>query len=134
MPTVERGLWLAAFCSIAIAGRQALDQIDVGLLHELQELPGVGRERLDVAPLAFGIERVEGERALARARKPGDDDERVARQIELRFLRLWVRAPRMRMLSAKPNSPNFPGEKMKLATIARFAFPPTPSLRRVTFL
>ena len=49
--------------------RQAFDQIDVGLFHQLQELPRVGRERLDVAALAFRVERVEGERALARARK-----------------------------------------------------------------
>src|SRR5262249_46838922 len=27
--------------------------VDVGLVHPLQELPGVSRERLDVAPLAF---------------------------------------------------------------------------------
>src|SRR5215831_19333013 len=37
-----------------------------------------------------------------------------------RFFRLWVRAPRMRMLSLK----NFPVKKVKLATIACFAFPP----------
>ena len=47
--------------------RQALDQVDVGLFHELQKLPRVRRERLDVAALALGVERVEGERALARA-------------------------------------------------------------------
>ena len=47
--------------------RQALDEIDVGLLHQVQELAGVGREGFDVAPLAFGVERVEGERAFSRA-------------------------------------------------------------------
>ena len=31
--------------------RQAVDQIDVRLLHLLEELPGVRRQRLDVAPL-----------------------------------------------------------------------------------
>ena len=49
--------------------RQALDGVAVGLLHLLEELPRVGRERLDVAPLALGVERVEGERRLARARE-----------------------------------------------------------------
>ena len=33
--------------------RQAVDQIDVRLLHLLEELPGVGRQRLDVAALAL---------------------------------------------------------------------------------
>ena len=48
--------------------RQALDRVDVGLLHLLEELPRVGRERLDVAPLPLREDRVEGERRLARAR------------------------------------------------------------------
>ena len=47
--------------------RQALDQVDVGLVHQLQELARVGRQRLHVATLALGVERVEGERGLARA-------------------------------------------------------------------
>ena len=62
--------------------RQALDQVDVGLLHELQELARVGRQRLDVAALPFGVERVEGERGLARTREPRDHDEAVARDVE----------------------------------------------------
>jgi hypothetical protein len=45
-----------------------------------QELPGVRRERLDVAALALGVDRVESKRRLARPREPGDDDQPVARQ------------------------------------------------------
>ena len=45
--------------------RQALDQVDVGLLHELQELARVRRQRLDVAALSFRVERVEGKRGFA---------------------------------------------------------------------
>ena len=43
--------------------RQAVDVIDVRLLHHLEELARVGRQALDVAALALGIDRVEGERA-----------------------------------------------------------------------
>ena len=32
--------------------------LDAGLGHLAEELPGIGRERLDVAALALGIERV----------------------------------------------------------------------------
>ena len=46
----------------------ALDRVDVRLLHPLQELARVGRQRFDVAPLPFGIDRVEGQRRLARSR------------------------------------------------------------------
>ena len=49
-------------------GRQAVDQVDVRLLHLLEELAGVGRQRLDVAALPLGVDGVEGERRLARSR------------------------------------------------------------------
>ncbi len=60
--------------------RQALDGVDVRLVHLAEELAGVGGEALDVAALALGVDGVEGERGLARAREAGDDDEAVARQ------------------------------------------------------
>jgi len=41
--------------------REALDRVDVGLVHLPQELTRVGRERLDVAALALGVDGVEGE-------------------------------------------------------------------------
>ena len=71
--------------------REPLDQVDVGLLHELQELPRVRRQRFDVAALAFRVQRVERERALAGAGETGDDDQPVARQIEVDVLEV-VRA------------------------------------------
>jgi hypothetical protein len=70
---------------------QALDQVDVRLLHELEELPRVGRQRLDVAPLALGVERVERERRFARPGQAGDDHELVAREVEAEVLEV-VRA------------------------------------------
>ena len=36
-------------------GRDAADLVGVGLLHALQELPGVGRERLHIAALALRV-------------------------------------------------------------------------------
>ncbi len=46
--------------------------VDRRPLHLLQELPGVGRHRLDEPPLALGEDGVEGERRLAGPRGPGD--------------------------------------------------------------
>ncbi len=68
--------------------RQAVDRVDVGLLHLLQELPRVGRERLDVAPLALGEESVEGERRLAGAGDAGDHDELAAGDLEVEILQI----------------------------------------------
>jgi hypothetical protein len=59
--------------------RQPLDRVDVGLVHLPEELARVGAQRLDVAALALGVDRVERQRRLARARQPGDDGQRVAR-------------------------------------------------------
>src|SRR6266516_1918489 len=45
-----------------------LDRIDLGLVHAIQELARVRAEGLDVAPLPFGVERVENERGFPRSR------------------------------------------------------------------
>ena len=57
---------------------QALDTVDIGLVHLPQEHAGIARERLDVAALTFGEDGVEGQRALARTGKTRDDHELVA--------------------------------------------------------
>ena len=43
-------------------GREAFDGVDVGAFDLIEELAGVGREALDVATLAFGVDGVEGGR------------------------------------------------------------------------
>ncbi len=63
-------------------GRQALDRVHVGLLHQAEELAGVGGERLDVAPLSLGVNRVERERRFPRSRQPRDDGQTVALDID----------------------------------------------------
>ena len=60
--------------------RQALDRVDVRLVHLAQELARVGGQRLDVAALALGVDRVEGEARLAGAGQARDHDQRIARQ------------------------------------------------------
>ena len=75
VPTVERGL-----C--------ALDVIEVRLFHHAQELPGIGRQRLDITALALGVDGIEGQRALARAGQAGDDNQLVTGQIEVDVLQV----------------------------------------------
>ena len=70
---------------------QALDVVDVGLLHHRQELSGVGGQGLHVASLALGVQGVEGEGRLARSREPGDHDQAVAWNVEIDVLEV-VRA------------------------------------------
>ena len=68
--------------------RQPVDLIDVRLLHHFQELARIGRERLDIAALALGVDRVEGERGLARAGEAGEHDQLVARDGEIDVLEI----------------------------------------------
>ncbi len=74
--------------------REPLDRVDVGLLHQPEELAGVGGKRLDVAPLPLGVDRVEGEARLARAREPGDDDQRITRQLNVHILEVVLPSTR----------------------------------------
>jgi hypothetical protein len=62
---------------------EAVDLVDIRLLHLTQELPRVGAERLDVAALPLRVDRVEGEAALAASRQPGDHDQPVARHLHV---------------------------------------------------
>jgi hypothetical protein len=66
--------------------RDALDGVHLRLVHAVEELPRVRAERLHVAPLPLGEQRVEHQRALARARHPGHHDQLVDRQREVEVL------------------------------------------------
>lgn len=97
-------------------GRKPLDQVDVRFLHQLQELTGIGRQALDVAALALGIERVECERRFARSGQPGNHDQFVPRQVEIDVLQV---------VGSRPTDTDLfhePGKKVetKPATIAAF--------------
>ena len=59
---------------------QTLDQIDVGLIHLPQKLPGVGRHAFHIAALPLGVYGIKGQAALAGAGQAGKDDHAVARQ------------------------------------------------------
>ena len=68
--------------------RQAVDLVDVRLLHHLQELARIGRERLDIAALALGVDGVERERGFAGTRQPGEHHQPVARNVDVDVLEI----------------------------------------------
>ena len=73
--------------------RQALDEVHVGLVHLPQELAGVRRQRLDVATLALGEDRVERQRGLAGPGEPREDDQGVPGQVEGDVLEVVLPGP-----------------------------------------
>ena len=62
--------------------RKSVDVVHVGLVHLPQELARVGRKRLDVSALAFGVDGIEGEGRLAAPGDAGDDHELVAGNLD----------------------------------------------------
>ncbi len=74
----------------AHGGRKPLDQIDVGPRELFDKLPRVRVHRIEEAPLAFGEEQIEGERALARTAHAGDDDELVAGNGERKIFQIML--------------------------------------------
>jgi hypothetical protein len=69
-------------------GRQPADGVVLGLVHLAQELPGVGRQALDVAALPLGVEGVEGQRALAAAGDAGEDHQPLLGDVEIDALQV----------------------------------------------
>ena len=62
--------------------------VHIRLLHQFQELAGIGRQAFDIAALAFGIDGVEGERGFARTRQAGQHGQGVARNIDVDILEI----------------------------------------------
>ena len=70
-------------------GRQdSFDAIHLRLVHAIEELARIGRERLHVAPLALGVQGVEDQRGFPRARDARYDDELVQRDAERQVLEI----------------------------------------------
>src|SRR5258706_4457850 len=70
--------------------RDAEDRVDVGPRGGLDELAGIGIQRLEIAPLPFVEEDIEGERRLARARDTGDHREAPARDLDVDVLQVLL--------------------------------------------
>ena len=62
-------------------GRNAFDKVTFGFAHSSEELAGIRGKAFHIAPLSFGIERVERQRGFPRARQSGDNHQLVARDI-----------------------------------------------------
>ncbi len=57
--------------------REAINMVNIGLLHFVQKLTGIGGQRLNVPALTFSKYSIEGKAAFARTRKPGDNNKFV---------------------------------------------------------
>ena len=74
-----------AACGLLVDGDgrgEALDGVDIRLFHLPKELPCVGGKTLHIAPLAFGIDGVEGQRGFAGAAETGEYHQLVAGNLQ----------------------------------------------------
>ena len=63
--------------------RETSNRVAVGFVHDAEKHASIRRERLDITALTLGIDGVEGERGLAGAGEAGNDDELVARNVDV---------------------------------------------------
>ena len=77
----DRASWIAGYGFLlnGDGGRQTFYVVALGLVHPAQKLTGVGTQRLHIAALALGKQRVECQRRLAAARHAGNHDELITR-------------------------------------------------------
>src|SRR5437016_4567898 len=64
-------------------GTQTVNRIDLGALHLIEELTRVGRQRFDIAPLALGVDGIEGEGRLPGAAQPRNHREGVPGNLDI---------------------------------------------------
>lgn len=66
----------------------ALDAINLRLVHPIEELPGVGGKRFDIAPLAFSKKSIKRERAFAGSARASDHNQMVEWEIKIEILQI----------------------------------------------
>ncbi len=74
-------------------GREPAQRVVTGLLHLPEELPRVGGERLDVAPLPFRVKGIEGQRALAGAGDAREDHQSFLGDLDVDGLEVVLAGP-----------------------------------------
>ena len=79
-------------------GAEAVDGVDVGALHLVEELARVGGESFDVAALTFGVDGVESKGRLARTTQSGNHSQGVAGDLDVDVLQVVLARPAHRNL------------------------------------
>lgn len=73
-----RGLLIDGNCRT-----EALDKVDVGLIHLTQKLAGIGGKRLHISTLSLGEDSVESKGGLARSRQTGEHNHGVPGKVQI---------------------------------------------------
>ncbi|MNX48235.1 hypothetical protein D3C86_788110 [compost metagenome] len=68
--------------------RQPFDGVDIRHAHLIDQASRIGRQRLQIAPLRFRVQRAERQRRFARSGHPRKHDERVSRNIHIDVLQI----------------------------------------------
>ncbi len=66
--------------------RHAFHVVDRRAIHAVEELPRIGAEGLDIAALPLGIERIEHQARLSRARRAGDHRQLAGVEVDVEAL------------------------------------------------
>ena len=75
---------------MATARRKTFDMFELRFLHLADELPGVGTEAFDVAPLSFGVDRVHRQRGFSGTARAATDGQFVAGDIDIDVFKIML--------------------------------------------
>ena len=82
------GIFVGRFLLDGHYGAQSRDFVDIGAFHRPDELAGIGRERLHVAALSFGIDGIERQRRFARTAQSGDNHQFMTWNFEVHIFQI----------------------------------------------
>jgi hypothetical protein len=74
-------------------GRKSVDGIDRRDVELVEKAAGVRRDRFEIASLSFGIKGAEGQRRFTRPRNPSEDNEGVARDVNVNIFQVMLTRP-----------------------------------------
>ena len=69
-------------------GAEAVDAFHLRLLEDSHEVPGIGGQGVHIAPLAFGIDGIEGKGRLPAAAESGHHDELIAGDVHVHTFKI----------------------------------------------
>ena len=86
LPTDERVVGVPRCCCSATAGGSPSMSSTSGTRHLMKQTAGIRRYRLEVSPLRLSVNGAERQRRLAGAGDAGEDDQRLARNVDVDVL------------------------------------------------
>ncbi len=93
LPTEERVVGDPRCCCKRHRRRKPVNLVHQRRVHLMKQPPCVRSDRFEIPPLRLGIERAERQRGLARSGNAGEDNQRIARDLDIDIFKIVFACP-----------------------------------------